>query len=141
MAIPQITMMTPPSADADSQTTQCCEQLEVSDQAASNCLLWCCVHHTRHVAGPLQNPSPQDLPTPNSQVRVQSFLGLINYLQPFIPSLSSKIMLLQEQLTKWDLNPLTDPAFQYLKAWICQTLLNATVVYYDRSKPLIVQTD
>ena len=32
----------------------------------------------------------QDLLTPNSQVKLQSFLGLINYLQPFISSLSTK---------------------------------------------------
>ena len=32
----------------------------------------------------------QDLPTPNSQAKLQSFLGLINYLQPFILSLSAK---------------------------------------------------
>ena len=50
-------------------------------------------------------------------------------------------MLLQKQLDKWDWNPLTDAAFQCLKAWICQTLLNATLVYYTRSKPVIVPTD
>ena len=34
-----------------------------------------------------------------------------------------------------------DAAFQCLKAWICQTLLNATLAYYDRSKPVVVQMD
>ena len=69
----------------------------------------------------------QDLLTPNSQVKLQSFLGLINYLQPFMPSLSTKTMFLHEQLIEWDWNPLTDAAFQCLKACICQTLLNATL--------------
>ena len=32
----------------------------------------------------------QDLPTPDNQTKLQSFLGLINYLQPFLPSLASK---------------------------------------------------
>ena len=32
----------------------------------------------------------QDLPAPDSQTKLQSFLGLINYLQPFIPGLSNK---------------------------------------------------
>ena len=72
-----------------------------------------------------------DLPTPNSPVKIQSFLGLINYLQPFIPGLSDKTMFLQEQLTEWDWNPLMDTAFQCLKAWICQTLLSTTLVNYD----------
>ena len=30
---------------------------------------------------------------------------------------------------------------QYLKAWICQTLLKTMLVYYDWFKPVIVQTD
>ena len=58
----------------------------------------------------------QDLSTPDSQAKLQSFLGLINYMQPFIPSLSAKITFLCEQLTKWDWNPSTDEAFQCLKA-------------------------
>ena len=117
------------------------KQLEVSDQATPNCHLWCHFHHTRHVAGSLQNLSP---PRPsNSQfpVKHQSFLGLINYLQPFIPGLSTKTMFLQGQLAKWDWNPSMDAAFQCLKAWICQNLLNTTLTYYDRSKPVIVQMD
>ena len=83
----------------------------------------------------------QALPTPNSQAKLQSFLGLINYLQPFIPSLSAKTTFLHEQLAEWDYNPSTDAAFQCLKAWICQTHLNATLAYYDRSKPVVVQMD
>ena len=80
----------------------------------------------------------QDLPTPNSHAKLQYVLGLINYLQPFIPSLSAKTMFLHEQLAKWDWNPSTDAAFQH---WICQTLLNATLAYYDRSKLVVVQMD
>ena len=58
----------------------------------------------------------QDLPTPDSQAKLQSFLGLINYLQLFIPALSTKTMFLCEQLAKWDWNSSTDAAFQHLKA-------------------------
>ena len=83
----------------------------------------------------------QDLPAPNLQTKLQSFLGLINYLQQFIPGLSHKTAFLQEQLSQWDWNPLTDSAFQHLKAWICQTLLKVTLAYYDRSKAVVVQTD
>ena len=61
------------------------------------------------------NPSKiqalQDLPTPDSQTKLQYFLGLINYLQPFIPGLSTKTVFLQEQLTKWDWNSSTDAVF------------------------------
>ena len=38
----------------------------------------------------------QDLPAPDSQTKFQSFLGLINYLQPLIPGLSNKIAFLGE---------------------------------------------
>ena len=83
----------------------------------------------------------QDLPAPDLQTKLQSFLGLINYLQPFIPGLSAKTTFLQEQLSQWDWNPSTDAAFQHLKAWICQTLLKVTLAYYDRTKPAMIQTD
>ena len=54
------------------------------------------------------------------------------YFRPF-----HQTMFLHEQLATWEWNPSTDAAFQHLKAWICQTLLNATLVYYDRYKPVI----
>ena len=111
------------------------------DQAASNCLLSCSVHCPWHAVGSLKNPSPPRPPHTNSQAKLQSFLGLINYLQPFIPGLSAKTIFLHEQLARWDWNPSTDAAFQCLKAWICQTLFNATLAYYDRSKPVVVQMD
>ena len=95
--------------------------------------------------GMQQDPSKlqalQDLPAPDLQTKLQSFLGLINYLQPFIPCLSAKTSFLQEQLSQRDWNPSTDAAFQHLKAWICQTLLNVTLAYYDRTKPVMIQTD
>ena len=83
----------------------------------------------------------QDLPTPNSQTKLQFFLGLINYLQPFIPSLSTKQFswlnsLLHGTGIHWQMQHSSAS-----KAWICQTLLNTTLAYYDRSKPFIVQTD
>ena len=57
---------------------------------------------------PTKIQSSQDIPAPDSQTKLQPFLGLINYLQPFIPGLSNKTVFLQEQLSQWDWNPLTD---------------------------------
>ena len=48
----------------------------------------------------------QDLPTTDSQAKLQSFLGLINYLQPFKTSLSTKTTFLWEQLAEWTGIPL-----------------------------------
>ena len=90
---------------------------------------------------PFKIQALQDLLVPDLQTKLQSFLGLINYLQPFIPGLSAKTSFLWEQLSQWDLNPSTDAAFQCLKAWICQTLLKVTLAYYDRTKPVVIQTD
>ena len=36
----------------------------------------------------------QDLPAPDLQTKLQSFLSLINYLQPFLPGLSNKTVFL-----------------------------------------------
>ena len=83
----------------------------------------------------------QDLPTPKSPTKLQSFLGLINYLQPFIPRLANKMMFFWGQNIMWDWNPLTHTAFQCLKAWISQTLLNIMIAHYNWSRLVIVQTD
>ena len=83
----------------------------------------------------------QDLPAPQNPKQLQSFLGLINYLQPFLPNLASKTTFLREQVTNWDWNPSTNQAFNSLKSWISNMLLKTTLAYYDHTKPLIMQTD
>ena len=64
---------------------------------------------------PIKVQALQDLPTPQTQKEFQSFLGLINYLQPFLPDIVTKTTFLQEQVSQWDWNPSTDSAFQWLK--------------------------
>ena len=83
----------------------------------------------------------QDLPTPENHKQLQYLLGLINYLQPFLPGLASKTTFLREQVSHWDWNPSTDATFQKLKQWICKTLLNTTLAYFDHTKPVVIQTD
>ena len=83
----------------------------------------------------------QDLPIPQIQKELQSFLGLINYLQPFLPDLSHKTTFLREQVSNWDWTPSTDTAFHHLKQWICNTLLKTTLAYYDCTKPVEVHID
>ena len=60
----------------------------------------------------------QDPPTPDNHKQLQSFLGLINYLQPFLPDLASKTTFLREQISSWDLNPSTDIAVQKLSGYV-----------------------
>ena len=83
----------------------------------------------------------QDLPAPQNPKELQWFLGLIRYLQPFLPSLASKTTFLREQVTNWDWNPSTDQAFNCLKSWVCNMLLKTSLAYYDHTKPLVLQTD
>ena len=83
----------------------------------------------------------QDLPIPQTQKELQSFLGLINYLQPFLPDLSHKTTCLREQVSNWDCTPFTDAAFHHLKQWIYNTLLKTTLAYYNCTKPVEVHTD
>ena len=90
---------------------------------------------------PIKIQALQDLLTPQTQKQLQSFLGLVNYLQPFLPDIAAKTTFLREQVSKWDWTPSTDSAFQQLKQWICKTLLKTTLAYYDRSQPLSIQTD
>ena len=73
--------------------------------------------------------------------KLQLFLGLVNYLQLFLPDIAAKTTFLREQVSKWDWTPSTDSAFQQLKQWICKTLPKTTLAYYDRSQPLRIQTD
>ena len=90
---------------------------------------------------PMKLQALQDLPTPQTQKQLQLFLGLVNYLQPFLPGIASKTTFLHEQISQWDWNPSTDNSFQKLKQWICNTFLKTTLAYYDRHQPLTVHTD
>ena len=86
-------------------------------------------------------PALKDLLILDKQTNLQSFLGLINYIQPFISGLANKTIFHYEQLAKWDWNPLTNVAFQCLKSGICSMLLKTTLAYYDSTQPVIVQTN
>ena len=90
---------------------------------------------------PAQVQAVQDLPTQISQTKLKSFLGLINYLQAFIPILSKKMTLFCEQLAKLDWNSSTDATSQHLKSWVCSTLVKMTLTSYDRTWPVIVHTN
>ena len=83
----------------------------------------------------------QDLPVPEYSKQLLSFVGLINYLQPFLPDLASKTTFPREQVTNWDWNPSTDQDTTPLKSCICNMLLGTTLPYYNCTQPLVLQTD
>ena len=113
----------------------------MSDQQTANNILWSSFLVKGMKPDPKKVQALQDLPIPQTQKELQSFLGLINYLQPFLPDLSHKTTFLREQVTNWEWTPSTDAAFHRLKQWICNTLLKTTLAYYDDTKPVEVHTD
>ena len=90
---------------------------------------------------PLKIQALQDIPTPENHKQLQSFLGLINDLQPFLPNLDFKTTFSGEQISHWDWNPSTNVTFQKHKQWICKTLINTSLAYFDCTKPVVIQTD
>ena len=53
---------------------------------------------------PVKIQGLQDLPSSKNCKQLQSLLGLINYLPPFLPNLASKTTLLREQILNGDWN-------------------------------------
>ena len=75
---------------------------------------------------PIKIQALQDLPMPQNQKQLQSFLELVNYLQPFLPDIAAKTTFLREKVSQLDWTPST--AFQQLKQWICNTLLKTILL-------------
>ena len=67
-------------------------------------------------------------------------LGLVNYLQPFLPDLAHKTIRLHEQVNTWDWTPSTDTSFHRLNQWISNTLLKSTLTHYDPTQPVQIHT-
>ena len=66
---------------------------------------------------PIKIQALQDLPTPQNQKQLQSFLGLVNYLQPFLPRYcTAKTTFLREQVSQWDLDTLNRQCISTIKA-------------------------
>ncbi len=82
-----------------------------------------------------------ELRPPESKSELKTFLGMVNYLQQYIPKLSSHTAPLREIEKKgvefyWDSNLLK--VFNDIKEMVAT---DVTLAYYDRSKPVTVQTD
>ena len=81
------------------------------------------------------------LPAPTNVTKLQEFLGLVTYLSPFIPSLSTLTAPLQELLKKdidfiW--NHTYDTTFEQVKEAV---ISDTTLRYFDLSLPVTMQVD
>ena len=81
------------------------------------------------------------MPPPKTSTQLQKFLGLLTYLSPFIPSLSSFTVPLHELLKKgtefiWDSS--YQEAFDQVKSIVCK---DTTLQDFDVCKPVTIQVD
>ena len=81
------------------------------------------------------------LPAPTNITELQEFLGLVTYLSPFIPDLSTLTAPLRELLKKdadfiW--NCTYDTAFEQIKEAV---ISDTTLRYFDPSLPMTIQVD
>ena len=95
------------------------------------------------------SPNPEkiqgisEMTPPQTKQELQSFLGAINYLQTFVPHLSSnteplRALLKKENCFTWDEN--TNTCFQKIKSQLQKALLRP-LRYYDQTKPVTLQCD
>ena len=80
---------------------------------------------------------------PQTKQELQSFLGAVNYLQTFVPHLSSNTeplwaLLKKENCFAWDKN--TNTCFQKINSQLQKALLRP-LRYYDWTKPVTLQCD
>ena len=84
-----------------------------------------------------------EMTPPQIKQELQSFLGAVNYLQTFVPHLSSNTeplwaLLKKENCFAWDEN--TNTCFQKIKSQLQKAFLRP-LRYYDQTKPVTLQCD
>ena len=92
-------------------------------------------------ADPQKVAAIADMRPPESKSEVKSFLGMVNYLQRFIPRLSEHTKLLRDLDRKgvhfvW--GDEHQQTFEEVKSLVTESML---LTYYDRKKPVTLQCD
>jgi hypothetical protein len=83
----------------------------------------------------------QKLSPPTNVTEIQQFLGIVQYMSPFIPNLADHteiLRLMTKKDTEWSWTPSHDKAFEKLKSLICK---ECTLTYYDPKQPILIQVD
>ena len=84
-----------------------------------------------------------EMPAPAYAIQLQSFLGIINFMHPFIPHLSANTAPLRTLLIRnaiFQCTSSTNTAFQKLKSVIADAE-HRPLKFYNRKLPLVVQAD
>ena len=82
-----------------------------------------------------------NLPSPTCLKELQQFLGMVQYLAPFIPNLSDRTSMLRDLIKKeipWEWTPTHQKFFQDIKSAICNAV---TLNYFDPNLQTKVQVD
>ena len=95
--------------------------------------------------GALPDPSKvaaiHNMPAPDSSTQLQKFLGMVTYLSPFVPSLSSFTAPLCGLLKKdaeFTWNKMYQDALDSVKSLVCS---NTTLHYFGVCRPVIIQVN
>ena len=81
------------------------------------------------------------MPAPRTKGELQSFLGMVTYLAPFIPQLSSHTAALRGLLkndVEYSWNATYQVTFDKLKSLVCE---DTTLRYFNMKKPVTIQVD
>ena len=83
----------------------------------------------------------KEIPAPQNKGELQSVLGMVTYLSPFIPQLSSHTATLRGLLktdVEYSWNATYQVAFDKLKSLVCE---DTTLRYFNMKKPMTIQVD
>ena len=78
---------------------------------------------------------------PETKSEVKSFLGMVNYLQQFLPKISEQtkvLRILERKGVHFSWGAEQQACFDNIKSQVLQSM---TLAYYDRTKPVTLQTD
>ena len=81
------------------------------------------------------------MPRPEDLTELRRFLGMVNYMSKFLPSLASTMQPLNHLLKKdvpWNWSEHEEDTFQKVKKNICET---PVLTFYDPAKPLQLEND
>ena len=95
--------------------------------------------------GALPDPSKvsaiKEMPAPQNKEELQSFLGMVTYLSPFILQLSSHTVTLRGLLktnVEYSWNATYQVVFDKLKSLVCE---DTTLRYFNMKKPVTIQVN
>ena len=90
---------------------------------------------------PAKTSAIRNLTAPKNVTELQQFLGMIQYLAPFIPNLSDTTEPLRALMKKgavFEWSPSHDQAFERAKNSVCDT---TSLAYFDTRKKTVIQVD